>query len=395
MTKLIQFSPRRNMQYLIFLLVYHYLRKIIQILLNRIIKFNDSLVFTLIMFTGEFLGALAVIIYQNLFFRNKSQKSSQTGIKLIHTKKKFENIPDKTFKIILLIFFIAFFDFTQFLIVCIIPEIAGLSPTSDQRLCNITTISSLLLCTYGLKLKIGKHHFFSLIGMGICSFIIFIFELIYKLPGNDFGNFVLAYLFVLFRLIYVSFSDVTERYIVEYNFFNQYKMLSLEGLFGIILCTIYSFIISKNPFNILGNSYIELDLGYKIMFMIFLLLYFILSSGINIYKIICNVVYTPMAKSLPAYFLNPILIIYYFIDEKDFTSNGNKNYFYLIINIIISVVIDFFACIYNEIFILYYFGLEHGTHQGISNRARINSILEIQMDDLDNQQISNNTDEEK
>ena len=78
---------------------------------------------------------------------------------------------DGFFKINLLIFFISFFDFNEFLILCLIPEIAIISPTSDQRLRIIITITSSLLCTYALRLKTGKHHTFSLIGMGTCSFI--------------------------------------------------------------------------------------------------------------------------------------------------------------------------------------------------------------------------------
>ena len=371
------------MQYLIFLLVYHSLRKINGILLDKIHHFNNSLVFTFLMFSGELIGGLAIYIYQNLFFINKAEKNIQTGIKLIHTKKSFYNPGDKKYKIALLIFFSSFFDFTQFLILYLIPKLSFLSPSSDLRLCNITTIASSLLCTYGLRLKIGKHHFFSLIGMGACSFVIFIIELICKLRGINFGNFLLAYILVVFRLIIISFNDVSERYLVENNFLNKFTILSYEGLFGIILCIIFSIITEENPLYIVNKSFNNYDISEKIFFIIFLLLYFALSAGINIYKIICNVVYTPMAKSLPAYFLNPIFLIYYFIYEKDFTVKGNKSYFYLIINIFISLVIDFLACIYNEIFILYCFGLEHGTHQDISHRAYINSIIDIKMNDLD------------
>ena len=151
------------MQYLIFLLVYHSLRKINGILLDKIHHFNNSLVFTFLMFSGELIGGLAIYIYQNLFFINKAEKNIQTGIKLIHTKKSFYNPGDKKYKIALLIFFSSFFDFTQFLILYLIPKLSFLSPSSDLRLCNITTIASSLLCTYGLRLKIGKHHFFSLL----------------------------------------------------------------------------------------------------------------------------------------------------------------------------------------------------------------------------------------
>ena len=274
-----------------------------------------------------------------------------------------------------------------------IPEIAIISPTSDQRLCIIITITSSLLCSFDLGIKTGKHHKFSLIGMSICSFVIFIFELIYKLKGNNFGNFILVYLLVVCRLIFISFIDVTEKYLIEYNFMNQFDVLSFEGLFGVILCFIYSFVTSSNPFNSISKVYSGLEIENKILMIIFLILYFILSAGINIYVVICNVVYTPMAKSLPGYILNPLFIIYYFIYENDFVSAGERNIFYFVINIILSLIIDFFALIYNEFLILNCFELQSETHYGITKRAINHSLTELEeLEDIEKPDIDNSFD---
>ena len=90
-----------------------------------------------------------------------------------------------------------------------------------------------------------------------------------------------------------------------------------------------------------------------------------------------------MAKSLPAYFFNPFFMIYYFIFENDFTIEGKRNYFYFIVNFILSIIIDIFASIYNEFFILNCFGLQKDTHYGISERASDNSLVEL--DDVERQ----------
>ena len=374
------------MKYLFLLLIFHYTRQIEGMLINKIIHFGDTLTFTFLMFFGEFLGGIAVIFYQRLFFRKKNkvkinikEETSSISVKLIHgQKEKFQmSMADKLYKIILLIFFISFFDFTEFIISWNLPQIAIISPTSDQRLRIIITIISSLLCTYALRLKTGKHHNFSLIGMSSCSVIILILELIYKSKGNNIGNFILAFILVICRLAFVSLCDVTERYLVEFNFVNMFKILSAEGFFGIILCIIFSLITKKNPLNEINKVYKELDAGESFLLIFFLVLYFILSAGVNIYKIICNVIYTPMAKSLPAYFLNPLFIIYYFIWEKDFTNGNERDYFYFFVNLILSIIIDFFALIYNEFFILKCFSLDQGTHYGISKRAELNSILEL------------------
>ena len=103
----------------------------------------------------SFFGGLAVILYHKISFYKKRQENilnKKGSIELIQGTAQMNNI-DGFFKINLLIFFISFFDFNEFLILCLIPEIAIISPTSDQRLRIIITITSSLLCTYALRLK--------------------------------------------------------------------------------------------------------------------------------------------------------------------------------------------------------------------------------------------------
>ena len=389
------------MIYFILLCFWHYSRQIVSIIIPRVIHFRDSLTFTLLMFFSELLGGLAIILYNklNFMYRKKKSKQDEVIVKIL-TKGKGRKMSksDHMFKIIVLIFFAAFFDYVQFIVSYTLGKIAVLSPTSDQRLRIVITMVSSLLCTYALKFKIGKHHIFSLIGMGICSLIILVFDLIYLSKGAEAGYFILAFLMVIIRLAFVSFIDITERYLVEYNNLNKFKILSTEGFFGIIFCIIFIFIEKKNPFKEMHKAYEHLDNGgKKFLFIFLLILYFILSAGVNIYKIICNVIYDTIAKSLPAYFLNPAFIIYYFIEENDFKSGGKRNYFYFILNIILSLIIDFFALIYNEFLILYCFGLEHATHYAISYRAEINSLTEMSLIDdevtvnIDDDYIVNNT----
>ena len=373
------------MIYLILLCFWHYARQIEVIIIPKVIYFSDSLSFTFLMFLAELFGGLAVILYNklNFLYRKKKTKQDENIVKIL-TKGKERKMSksDNMFKIIILIIFAAFFDFVQFIISYTLQKIVVLSPTSDQRLRIIITVVSSLLCTYALRFKIAKHHIFSLIGMSICSLVILIFDLIFLSKGADAGYFVLAFLLVIIRLAFVSFIDVTERYLVEYNNLNKFKILSAEGFIGIIFCIIFIFIERKNPFIEMHNTYERLNNGGKKFLMIFLLiLYIILSAGVNIYKIICNVIYNPIAKSLPAYFLNPAFIIYYFIEENDFKSGGQRNYFYFILNLILSLIIDFFALIYNEFLILYCFGLQHGTHYAIADRAEINTITEMRLID--------------
>ena len=84
-----------------------------------------------------------------------------------------------------------------------------------------------------------------------------------------------------------------------------------------------------------------------------------------------------MTKSLGAFFLNSGFIIYHFIQKNDFLIDGKSNFFYFIINLVFSILIDFLALIYSEFVILNFCGLANDTHVGIAHRA--NKREEIEM----------------
>lgn len=82
-----------------------------------------------------------------------------------------------------------------------------------------------------------------------------------------------------------------------------------------------------------------------LLLLFLLFLYFVFSAGVNVYKLLSNIFYSPMAKSVSIYNLNPVLIIYSFFFENDFLYKGEKNVLYLILNEILSIIIVFFGCV--------------------------------------------------
>ena len=376
---MIKISTRKNILYLLLLFAYYYLRKIDGIIISKVLDFHSSFIFTFLMAFGELFGGLAIYLYQKFLFINNKSSSKRFLIKIIGKKKKM-NQADGWIKIIILTFFASFFDFYESIILnYIIQGLAEISPTIDQRLCFIITISSSLICTYALRLKIGRHQVFALIGMGISSGIVIILEIIFKIKGKVLSKLIIAYLLVICHLVFVTFTDVIEKYLIEYDFIDAFILLASEGAFEIVLCSIYSCV--ENPFKDIKNYHNnEKNKKYFPLLIFLLVLYFAFSAGLNVYRILCNVLYSPMAKSLPAYFLNPIFITYYFIFENDFTVGKKRNYIYFIINVIISIFIDLFAFIYNEFFILYCFDLEKETHFGISERSiKTNEMIEMDL----------------
>ena len=389
---MIKIAIRRNLIYIMYLFIYYYLRRVEKTIIEHFYPFNDSLIFTLLMHLGEFFGGLSVLIYQSAFFKkSKNNKFERTRsfIKIIQDKKQM-NQADRTPKIILLMFLGAFFDFIEYVILSFyIPRIAKMSPTADIRLKGIITISSSLIFTFALKLKIGRHQIYSLIIIGICLILINIIEFIYQRKVESFEKLLMAYILTYMSFIFTTFTDAVEKYLNEFNFLDPMLILTSEASFGIGFVAIYS--ISKNPFQELIKYHEELDTGNFILLIFLLFLFFVFSAGINIYKILSNVLYTPMAKSVSLYVLNPLMIIYSFFYDNDFLYEGKPNALYLILNIILALIIDFFGCVYNEFFILYCFGLEYETHYEISKRANKHNQL-IKLKDIYDD--NNNNDDE-
>ncbi len=76
-----------------------------------------------------------------------------------------------------------------------------------------------------------------------------------------------------------------------------------------------------------------------------------------------------MASTFMDFILNPLYIIIYF--NNNFLYKEKKNFTYFIINLIISLIVSFCGCVYNEFLILFCCGLERDTHNQVALRANI------------------------
>ena len=365
---MIKIKLRKNLVYLFIYYASWYIRKINKMLFQSIFDLDFTYIFLFMMTLGEFFGGLSLYLYQYKSIKHKTETkyfkiNSFHSIEL--TSLDEIRIGDKTIKRIILIFLACFFDFMEFIIASFhVPFFdKKVSPTIDLRFGCITTIVSSLIYTYALRIKIVKHHKVSLIFMSSCLFLSFIMEMVYKQDEIGIGDLILARIFVLCYLTCISFTDCTERYLVDTNFISPFKVLMLEGIFEFIMTSFFS--IGKDPFKDFIKAY-NSNSAANFALLIFLLFNHLwLSAIVNSYKIYCNVIYSSMARSLMDYFMGPIFIIYYFFKGDDF----NSNYIYFIGSEILMIIIDFFSCTYNEYIILFCFGLEINTKDEITERA--------------------------
>ena len=82
MGKYIHISIRRNLLYLVNLIIFYYLRKVDLIIINSKYNFNDSLIFTLLMFFGEFFAGFAIQLYQTFFINEENNSNIFIGDKI-------------------------------------------------------------------------------------------------------------------------------------------------------------------------------------------------------------------------------------------------------------------------------------------------------------------------
>ena len=383
---MIRISIRKNLIYLLLLFISYTLRRIVIILLDKIFGLDNSLIFSFLMVLGEIIGGIIIYLYQCNFNKKTKSGKSKFSIELIQNNREMKKA-DKGLKIIFLLFLASFFDLEEYLIITnFIPEIAELSTTTTLRLCSIMTITSSIICIITLIYKIARHRIFVLIILGIFSGIIIILDFIFKPKNIYFWKYVISYLLVLCHFIFLSFTDVIEKYLAEYDYLDTFQMILTEGIFSFVMISIYS--IFQNPLKEVSVVYNEISTGQFVLLIILLILYAVFSAGVNIYRIFCNILYSPMTKSLASYFFISPFIIYQFIDGNDFIYEGERNYVYFFSNLIICIIIDFLGLVYNEFFILNFWNLSKETHSEISRRAtKVESELvkgkKIEMSDKD------------
>ena len=366
---MIKAATRPNLRYPLQLLLYKELRNIESILINRLLKFDDALLFTLLMFLGEFLSGLIIYLYQTKILKKNKDPSKYMILKFVKSKnvKKIDGI----LKIFFIIFCCALFDYVQFILSIYTPQFINVSPSINSRIAGFLTIFDALFYYFILRLSILKHQLFCLIIMGACLLILIIFEFIFQeiniflTYGQFFNIFILSFIGQFLNAL----IDSNEKYLFEYDNENPFYVLMFEGVFGFSFSLFHC--IYQNPFDALkdyrnNKEHSNSDFGLLIFCLI---IYTILSGLRNSYRVITTKVYSPMTTTSLDYILNPIYISIYFALGKDFMKKGKRNYAHFFINLIISLIISFLGLVYNEFLILFFCNLDKDTHIQVSRRS--------------------------
>ena len=198
---------RKNSKYPIQLLIWSTAREIEKIIISVVLNFNGGLIYTPLMFIGEFLSGLIIYSYQLKYLKyKKAERKRFFSIVLIEGKKEMITLDHKII-IYLLIFFAASFDFIQFILSIYMSRFMFISGSLCSRLSGILLISAALYYIYVLKFNILRHQIFSLIVIGACLVIVIITEFIFQeinifLP---YGHFFLALVIIVLTHVLILF----------------------------------------------------------------------------------------------------------------------------------------------------------------------------------------------
>ena len=304
------------------------------------------------------IGGLIVYLYQQNSVK-KNHKVKYFGLDIYHQKNV---VIDGKCKKILLIFIASYFNYYN-IIVSLFYYIDYIPLSMDLRLSSIQIITSAFICAFSFDFKFKKHHKLSLIVIGICLFLSISHDMLYIIYYG-YKNLrvpIFQYFTSLYYYIGFSFNNCIEKYLVDADYMNPFFILMIEGIFQLLMAFLTP-IWGYDPFKDFRQEKVQNNLA---LFIFLFILYILFQIVVNIYRIYCNVIYSPMARSLIDYFLNPFINIYFFFAErKDF-----ENIAYFIITEIFCCIMSFFGCVFNEYIILYCCDLESETQDEIADRG--------------------------
>ena len=372
---MLKFSFRNKQFYPLMLLLFIFLR----ICLDKILTFhpykgNIDFILPFLIFSSQSL--IGYLVYLHYSKKNSGKEVTISKIFSLNIKydrtitsiKSSKNSARKKKKLVLL-FFASFFNF----IGCIIrsDDVVNFGTKEENnslleiRVRSIQIIISSLLCYYTLRLNIYNHQKLSLI---IISFFLFVLIIIELYISTNILYKILAFLLSTTSCLFRSFLDVSEKYLLDFEFVDIIKILIYEGLIGVFFYIFY--FISNKAYLIQSKNILNQmsELGWPFASFILLIIIYIFISGFrNAYRVTTNKYYSPMSRALFESTLDPLLFLY---NTLTFNRKGEYIGYWIYFSIVLFclTIIAFFSLVYNDFIILYCCGLQHNTYSEIISR---------------------------
>ena len=380
---MIKIGLRHNLWYPFLFVIFTIFRRIVKYIEEKTVLNNNKkiktsfLMISLMILLELILSSIYSCIKNDNIETNSNKTSNNNGIfklKLIGQKRELI-IPDNSIKIAFLIFFSAYFEIFGF----ITRRFITFTDKNDDydefnaKFRSIEILCSSLLCYFTLRIEILKHQIFSLIIILLSLIILFILEFYHENASNN--KYKKNILLVISTSISRAFLDTSEKYLFEVDYINIFKLVRLQEIINVILMSLY-YINEEPRYQIIDLIDYGKENKLRVFFaVILILIYAILTAYKNLYRRLTVKEYSPMTRALAESFLDPFLILYGFFEKNFEDKEKNKELTYFIINLILELIMVFFGCVYNELFVLYCCGLQYNTHLEVAKRAENIEIL--------------------
>lgn len=280
----------------------------------------------------------------------------------------------------LLIFVCTCFDFVTIngiFIVCLMVGMFNLP--IQMRIIQI--IFTGILCYLILKTFMYIHQilscFFIIIGLVLINYSTFTVVL---------DSMVVLVSVIGFDLL-LSCQEVFEKYVILNMGISVYRLLFVEGLFGVAL-TIIGFVCANNitcswdfcggESNKVENVSLMLNsINWRIG--VYLFLFYLASIGLNIFAMLTNYCFTPTHRSV-AYTFHSCFWWMLMLIIQPSSQNSTSSFILQIIGYVLMII---GSLIYNEIIILGCFSLDQYTREVIMQRAQLETEIELMIDNDD------------
>ena len=357
---MIKFGWRSSLLYPSLFILFIGLRRLIKHILETYVAkgYKFSYLMIILMYICEVIIGIICLCFRKK--NNAGRVSKFMGIPMLPELAAVLNRPDGNFKIIILIFFEAFFQFVGAISRRYVTNKSNKDIYDEfhAKYRSSEIIIASLLCYFTLNNKIYKHHIFSLMIIFICLIIVFTVSLVLDDNDNFDDDLLLIYIGVtLVSSTCRAFLDTIEKYLFTVDYADIMKLMIFEGIIDIILSSpLYLF---KKPRNEIDRLF-DIE-GFKYWGVVGLLIIYSIFSGCkNVYRRYTVKEFTPMTRALAESILDPLFIISGFCQNDE--AKNWKTWTNFITSLVCSIIMVFCSCIYNEVFVLYCCGLEKNTH---------------------------------
>lgn len=250
----IKIGIRKNLLYPLLFILFLFLRRVIKLILEEEFLSNKkktTFIMLVLIYFFQFIIGL-INLYQDKKSEKQEEEKKINGIELIQSVINLE-APDSNIKIILLIFFSAYFELIGALTRRYLTQDLEKDRYDEYhaKFRSLEICLSSMLSSLTLNIKIHKHQSFSLIIIVICLLIVFILDFITEEKIHFLKNIGSVFISSICRV----YLDTIEKYLFEVDFVEFYKLMAFESIFNFIFISLlYFFEKPRKEFENLCNT---------------------------------------------------------------------------------------------------------------------------------------------